>query len=319
MVIKFLKKLNSCLLAIVVLLCSVPQMVWSDPATMTDADLVQIQQKALLGGQNEALEVWGFYGWGKGQEYSGAAAKERYWLQIAAENGGGLNYLEFAQVLQNYFSASGKSAAGINDNIRSFYWAKMASLHPNSAQTYASANDELSGAYPMRISYWKSVSRHFSFCQPVANEATQLESETPSLIPLNMLGVTSQGNAASALNPYDTIEINRSNLPILEVNALLGDASAAAALANYFQTAKDKSEIYWQTIAAEDGDVTSQFWLAEQLSNSTDRNDRIRAVFWATKVSEQSKDAVLADQAKNLLLTLGNEHIATVDPLETLP
>lgn len=273
-------------------------MAWSNTPSLklTKTALTRLEQNALLGDRGSARELWLYYSFGVGQSDPDATKKLKYWLQIAAENGGSYNDNGFSNLLLDYFS-SPSDEDGIKNNFRSLYWAEQASLHPDSAQIKWAANFDLFGTFSVRSNYWQGVANYFVGAQPVADEAKQLETEGPSLIPLNM-----------------TEDVTKDNLPILVVNALLGDVSAADKVTEYFQNVKEADESYWQTIAAEDGSVTSQFWLAKQLSNSKDRDDRIRAVFWATKVSEQSKDVVLADQAKNLLLTLGNKHIAIIEP-----
>ena len=277
------------LLSAILLCCSMPSKAWSASPSLklTKTALTQLEQKALLGDQGSARELWWYYSFGKGQFDPDSEKKLNYWLQIAAENGGAFNYNSFSNLLQNYFALP-TDENQIKNNLRSLYWAKQASLHSDSAHISWAVNFDLYTIFPIRTNYWQGVEGYFVNNQQVADEAAHLATGGPYLIPLD------------AAAP-----INKNTLPILVVNALLGNAPAAGRVANFFQTVKGANDLYWRTIAAEDGNIANQFWLAKHLSESADRDDRIRAAFWATKVTEQSKNEVLAAQAKRILLTAG--------------
>ncbi len=292
---------NFFLLTVAALGCFMPSMARSNstPPEMTKTALIEFEQTALLGDQSAARELWLYYSFGPGQSDPDAESKLNYWLQIAAENGGSYNDNGFSNLLLNYFS-SPSNEDGIKNNFRSLYWAEQAGSHPDSTQIKWAANFDLFKSFPVRTNYWQGVASYFASNQRVANEAVQLETGGPSLISLNMPST-----------------INQDNLPVLVVNALLGDAAAAGSVAKYFQTVKGADEFYWQTIAAEDGDTAGQLWLAAQLEKSTDRKDQIRAVFWTTKVSELSKNAALVRQAKELSKPVENKQSATLSSART--
>jgi len=96
--------------------------------------------------------------------------------------------------------------------------------------------------------------------------------------------------------PCASFYIEKSELPKLEKEALLGSPEPAFKLFQYYEFYifnNDKS-LYWVTISAENGHVIGQHNLAYTLfMNNHDINDILRARFWAKKaVSGGNKEAL---------------------------
>jgi len=109
------------------------------------------------------------------------------------------------------------------------------------------------------------------------------------------LVITCKNNDSIPLNPSDTFNIEQSELPKLEKEALLGSPEAAFKLYQYYSFSKldNEKSIYWITIASENGHDIAQHTLAYMLMNDSENNNRIRAKFWAKKSANNgNKDAL---------------------------
>lgn len=96
--------------------------------------------------------------------------------------------------------------------------------------------------------------------------------------------------------PSDSFYIEKSELPKLEKEALLGSPNAAFKLFQYYEFYKSNNDksLYWVTISAENGHVIGQHNLAYTLfMNNQDVNDILRARFWAKKAVSGGNEEAL--------------------------
>ena len=87
------------------------------------------------------------------------------------------------------------------------------------------------------------------------------------------------------INPSSVFIIEKSDLPKLEKEALLGSSEAAFKLYQFygFYILDYNKSLYWVQIAAENGHVIGQHNLAYLLYNTSDINNKLRAKYWAKK------------------------------------
>jgi len=82
-------------------------------------------------------------------------------------------------------------------------------------------------------------------------------------------------------------EIAEAEMPAVEREGLLGGLEAALKLRDYYlkSHANRERQIYWTTIAAENGSAMGQYSLGFNLIASTDQKDKIRGIFWLRKAA----------------------------------
>ena len=120
---------------------------------------------------------------------------------------------------------------------------------------------------------------------------------------LGLLGLAAQASAASAPRIDPQFDIPRDKMDQVKKAALSGDGPAALRLEMYygFGLSNAQQEEYWATVGSEDGSVTCEHNLGQILWQKDTKEDRMRAVFWLKKASDngdaQSTD-MLAKIAK---------------------
>jgi TPR repeat protein len=96
--------------------------------------------------------------------------------------------------------------------------------------------------------------------------------------------------------PVNSFHIDKSELPKLEKEALLGSPEAAFKLFQYYEyyMIDNKQSLYWVTISAENGHVIGQHNLAYMLYvNNNGVKDILRSHFWVKKsFSAGNKEAL---------------------------
>lgn len=101
---------------------------------------------------------------------------------------------------------------------------------------------------------------------------------------------------ASGAQKFD---LSLTDIPVLEKQALSGDAESAVRLGQYYVNAavNIKEARYWFAIAAENGSVSGMYNLAFYLAVSAEVNDKIRAKYWLEQVIKSNKqpEASLAE------------------------
>jgi TPR repeat protein len=83
-------------------------------------------------------------------------------------------------------------------------------------------------------------------------------------------------------------------LASLKKDALAGSGPAAYRLAQYYGFAAldfDK-QLYWMTIAAENGDLTGTYGLGWLLANKSSEIDKLRARYWLERSRDQGQEPI---------------------------
>lgn len=127
------------------------------------------------------------------------------------------------------------------------------------------------------------------------------------MLAMNAMAATPQKPAEKDLSPMHSILVPAKEYPALVQDALAGSGDAAFRLSvHYSMTARVSEEIFWATIAAENGHQIAAFNLGAQLANSPNPKQRLRARYWLKKVVS-SRDQQLSDSAKGVLKTLDKQ------------
>jgi TPR repeat protein len=120
---------------------------------------------------------------------------------------------------------------------------------------------------------------------------------------LGLLGIAAGADAASAPKIDPQFDIPKDKMEQVKKAALSGDGPAALRLEMYygFGLGNSQMEEYWAAVGSEDGSVTCEHNLGQILWQKDTKEDRLRAVYWLKKASDngdaQSTD-MLAKIAK---------------------
>ena len=106
----------------------------------------------------------------------------------------------------------------------------------------------------------------------------------------------------------DRFNLTAEQVDQLSLDALDGSIESARKLYLYYSmiNANREREIYWATIAAENGGVSDQYNLGYILSNDPDLGNQRRSIFWLKKSAKAGHDI-----AKEYLKELEGRSIGT--------
>lgn len=194
-----------------------------------------------------------------------AIGEGEIWAHIAAQNDEHF-HAPYASVLDGY--------PLIDAHLRALYWLNIDKPGVNTK--------ELLTGLPAEVSAYNKSYGHFVTAQMRAE---------PDL----GFGTTEDVQEFNARHPLgatlpQNIATTKTLWP-LRVDAVLGDADAAGALAAYYDAAGQYSVFfYWKTIEAENGDARAELFLAETYAVSPLEDSRVRAKFWATRAIRDAMD-----------------------------
>ncbi len=229
--------------------------------------------------------------------YENDLAKLTFWRAIGAQNGGSFNQVMYAAMLGSYGGQYGQSTIAVYNNIRAYFWAKLALQHPDKVWI-ANLAISLLSVNQASIYHWDDVSWFYRSDKWIAEVARRLEHGNSSII-TNINGFHFQAcftllqDVDRADGPYEKLNVGTSNIGALRINALFGDTNAADVVVKYYEKRGGESDIvYWQTIAAEDGDLSSQKFLATNFMAHPSEDNRQRAIFWERHILESEVDPI---------------------------
>jgi hypothetical protein len=190
----------------------------------------------------------------------------RYWGQIAAQDGSSQSEMFFASILQQYPDRPYR--------LRALFWAERA------LDTAQSDNE-------------KSIIEDFIKNQKgylfAKDEKFGVDNRNVLML-LSCRELTARG-----------AEISVKDIPKLEDCASLGDTKSASTLVGFYEkTMQYYKQFYWLNIAAENGDLGSCIYLGQMFNFGSSSNDRLRAAFWAERVLQTSHNSDFGGEAKEL-------------------
>ena len=99
--------------------------------------------------------------------------------------------------------------------------------------------------------------------------------------------------------------MSQADIPRLQDQALSGSGAAAYRLAQHYGFAAfdHEEELYWMSVAAENGDVRAAYGFGLLLSHRGSERDKARARYWLTRAKEAGQEPE-SSLAANVLTTM---------------